>query len=251
MKVIHVCGPSGSGKTTLIRSLVPLLSDRGPVGVVKHLGHHTYELPGGKDTTIFLDAGAAASAGIDSGKAVIVRNDTSLRQVLDMFSVSGTRFALVEGYKSLPLPKVTTGPIPAAENVVLENPCPWDVIGHLEEFPEYYSPDGLAREVWAEGHVVAAGSRPTCGSLLSPAGRKEFYDRFFPMIGEMREQQQGLAAVRTKIHLHKGLYFGGEDVVLFAVGCPSVDDLAPAVSRLTARIDAAVRAALGGGRGRA
>ncbi|MDI9633712.1 MAG: molybdopterin-guanine dinucleotide biosynthesis protein B [Methanolinea sp.] len=246
MRVIHVCGPSGSGKTTLIRSLVPLLSGTGQVAVVKHLGHHRFELPAGKDTTLFLDAGATASVGIDSGRAVIVRNDASLRQVLDVLSLSGTRFALVEGYKSLPLPKVITGPFPGAENVVLENPRPGDVLDHLGIFPEYFSPEGLAREVWAEGHVVATGSFPTRASLLPPAGRKEFYDRFFPLIGEMQEVRPGAAAVRTRVHLHQGLYFGGEDVVLFAVGCPSAGMVPAAVSRLSARIDAAVRDALAG-----
>ncbi|HMK16120.1 MAG TPA: molybdopterin-guanine dinucleotide biosynthesis protein MobB, partial [Methanomicrobiales archaeon] len=41
MKIVQVAGFSGSGKTTFIRALIPLLSRLGPVGTVKHTGHHS------------------------------------------------------------------------------------------------------------------------------------------------------------------------------------------------------------------
>ncbi|HVN65323.1 MAG TPA: molybdopterin-guanine dinucleotide biosynthesis protein MobB, partial [Methanomicrobiales archaeon] len=63
MKIIQVTGVSGSGKTTFIRSLIPLLTRSGPVGTVKHTGHHSMEAPKGKDTTVMFEAGARAVAG--------------------------------------------------------------------------------------------------------------------------------------------------------------------------------------------
>ncbi len=78
MKVIHIAGFSNSGKTTFISALIPELEKHGPVGVIKHIGHHGYSLPEGKDTTRFFEAGATASAGIDIRKTVLVLQENNL-----------------------------------------------------------------------------------------------------------------------------------------------------------------------------
>ncbi|HNY89707.1 MAG TPA: molybdopterin-guanine dinucleotide biosynthesis protein MobB, partial [Methanoregulaceae archaeon] len=78
MKIIHIAGFSNTGKTTFIRELVPELEKRGLTGVVKHIGHHGHSLPEGKDTTLFHEAGAAASAGIDAQKSVLILKETDL-----------------------------------------------------------------------------------------------------------------------------------------------------------------------------
>ncbi len=84
MKVIHIAGFSNTGKTTFITELLPELEKLGPAGVIKHIGHHGYSLPEGKDTTRFFTAGAAASAGIDARKSVLLLQENDLERVLEL-----------------------------------------------------------------------------------------------------------------------------------------------------------------------
>ncbi len=249
MKVIQVCGASGSGKTTFIRSLVPLLANEGAVAVVKHLGHHQFALPAGKDTTLFLEAGAPISVGIDSEKTVFVMNAVSLSAVLDMLSSSGTSFTVLEGFKSFPLPKAIMGNLDGVENTVLDNPRPEDILNCLERFPDYFSPCGLARVMWTDGLATSTGTLPAGSSSLPAAERREFYERFFPMIREMSKDMAGGAdMVRIRVHLHQGLYFGGEDRVLFAVGGPTPGDVLSAFPKVFDLIGSALQTALPAGR---
>jgi len=179
VKVIQVCGASGSGKTTLIRSLVPLLANEGDVAVVKHLGHHRFAPPGWKDTDPSSRAGAPISAGIDSEKTVVVMDAVSLWAVLDMISSSGTSFTVLEGFKSLPLPKAVMGDLTGVENIVLGNPRPQDILTCLDRFPDYFSPCGLARDMWGDGLAASTGTLPAGSSSLPAPERREFYERFF------------------------------------------------------------------------
>ena len=121
MKVIPVTGLSGSGKTTFIRSLIPVLARFGPVGTVKHTGHHSMELPKGKDTTVMFGAGAVAVAGIDQEKTLITLGSTSLADALDILAGQGIAIAVMEGYKGSPLPKIVIGDIDL-EGCVLRQP---------------------------------------------------------------------------------------------------------------------------------
>ncbi len=150
MRIIHVAGLSGSGKTTFIRSLIPELSRLGPVAAVKHIGHHSWSLEGGKDTTLYLDAGAYQSVGIDHEKTVSVMNETDLGRTLMMLCDMGIRYAIVEGFKSKPFPKVLIGTLPGASGVVLENPDTEEVIASIGSFMEYYTMSGMIREMQAD-----------------------------------------------------------------------------------------------------
>lgn len=136
MKVIPVSGPSGSGKTTFIRALIPLLRRLGPVGTVKHIGHHAMDLPEAKDTTVMFKAGAVAVAGIDEEKTIVTLRSTSLPNALGILSSQGVVFAVVEGYKTGPLPKIVIGDVDV-ENCILRNPSPEEVIRSLDRFPDY------------------------------------------------------------------------------------------------------------------
>ena len=109
VKVIHIAGSSGSGKTTFIGELLVELGRIGPVATVKHLGHHRYSLEKGKDTTFFYDRGVSLSVGVDDEKAVITRRGGSLHDVLGILSDQGVGFTLIEGFKTLPLPKIVIG----------------------------------------------------------------------------------------------------------------------------------------------
>ncbi len=250
MKVIHICGTSGSGKTTLIRSLIPLLLKKGRVAVVKHLGHHLFFLPEGKDTTLFLEAGAMVSAGIDSEKTVFAVDTVSLGEVLDILCFSGVSFAIVEGFKSLPLPKVAMGTKMSAENVILENPGADEIVNHLDRFPDYFPAGWLSKDMGKSGLSTMTGILPAGTSLLSPSERREFYDRFSPMINDMSRNAAGGGAdsLIIRIHLHRGLFFGGEDKVLFAVGGPLPEEVLSAFLRIRDGISRSLETALSAGR---
>jgi molybdopterin synthase catalytic subunit len=249
MKVIHICGTSGSGKTTLIRSLIPLLAERGTVAVIKHLGHHAYTLPEGKDTTLYLESGAAVSAGIDPEKTVLVAETVSLRTVLEILSSSGTSFTIVEGFKSLPMPKVVVGSLEAAHNVVLDNPGPQDILDSLGRFPDYFSHCRLVMDIQADNLIVMTGSLPSASSLLPLRERREFYDRFFPMIHTMTGEDSGVSdTFRVRVHLYQGLYFGGEDRVIYAIASPTPEGIQSAVPRILKHIESMIKNALNAGR---
>ena len=147
--MIHIAGFSKSGKTTFIRELVPALADRGHVGVVKHLGHHEYELPEGKDTTAYLDAGAEISVGIDGVRSVVAVCETDLDAILELLCDAGIHYAIIEGFKAKPYPKVVIGEYPDAVQVILTNPDVRDVLERLDDFSDIYTPGGLARELRA------------------------------------------------------------------------------------------------------
>lgn len=165
MKVIHIAGFSKSGKTTFIRELVPALADKGRVGVVKHLGHHEYDLPEGKDTTAYLDAGADISVGIDARRSVVAVRETGLDTILELLCDAGIRYAIIEGFKAKPYPKVVIGEYPGAVQVILTNPDVRDVLERLDDFSDLSTPSGLARELRAG---CGAGMTVLTSSLRCP-----------------------------------------------------------------------------------
>ena len=136
MRVIQVAGLSGAGKTHFISRLVPRLRERGRVAVVKHLGHHPWDLQEGKDTTVFFESGAV-SVGIDSHKSVMVMGDHDLEGILGLLDHMEIAFTVIEGFKQKPYPKITIGGLPNPENVLLEDPTVEEVLQNLERFPEF------------------------------------------------------------------------------------------------------------------
>ncbi|HOB59346.1 MAG TPA: molybdopterin-guanine dinucleotide biosynthesis protein B [Methanoregulaceae archaeon] len=163
MKIIHIAGFSNTGKTTFIRELVPELEKRGLTGVVKHIGHHGHSLPEGKDTTLFHEAGAAASAGIDAQKSVLILKETDLERILAMFCDAGVQYAVIEGFKEKPYPKVVIGNIANATNVLLTNPSVEEVLSHLGEFSDMVTREGFFREIEAgcdPGRAIQVSATP-------------------------------------------------------------------------------------------
>lgn len=139
MKIIQVIGRSNSGKTTLIKKMIPALAGMGRVGVIKHLGDHLYTLAEGKDTTGFFTAGAAISVGIDAEKSVATIRDTSLDASLALLYEKGMDFAVIEGFKTHPYPRIVVGDLPA-DTCVLRNPDVDAILKSLDRFPEYQPP---------------------------------------------------------------------------------------------------------------
>jgi molybdopterin-guanine dinucleotide biosynthesis protein MobB len=136
MKIIQIVGRSNSGKTTFIKNLIPELKKKGTVAVIKHLGDHTYNIEEGKDTTVFFDAGADMSVGIDSHKAVAAIRKNTLDDVLGMLLDQGMDFAIIEGFKQQSFPKIVIGTLPA-DKCVLSNPGVSDVISSLSLFENF------------------------------------------------------------------------------------------------------------------
>ncbi len=136
MKIIQIAGRSNSGKTTFIRNLIPELRKRGKVAVIKHLGDHTYEIGEGKDTTVFFEAGADISVGIDAHKSVAVIRQDTLDEVLCMLLDQDMDFAIIEGFKQRTFPKIVIGDL-TADNCVLTNPGIEEVVASLDLFENF------------------------------------------------------------------------------------------------------------------
>jgi molybdopterin-guanine dinucleotide biosynthesis protein MobB len=136
MKIIQIVGSSNSGKTTFIKNLIPELKKLGTVAVVKHLGDHTFHIEEGKDTTVFFDAGADISIGIDSHKAVVAIRKNTLEDIFGMLFDQGMDFAVIEGFKQRSFPKIVIGSLPA-DRCVLSNPAVSEVIASLSLFENF------------------------------------------------------------------------------------------------------------------
>jgi molybdopterin-guanine dinucleotide biosynthesis protein MobB len=136
MKIIQVVGTSNSGKTTFIKNLIPELKKKGNVAVVKHLGDHTYTIEEGKDTTVFFNAGADISVGIDSDKAVAAIRKNTLDDVLGMLLDQHMDFAIIEGFKQRSFPKIVIGNL-TADTTILTNPSVDEVISSLNLFETF------------------------------------------------------------------------------------------------------------------
>ncbi|HKM41215.1 MAG TPA: molybdopterin-guanine dinucleotide biosynthesis protein B [Methanocorpusculum sp.] len=136
MRIINIIGHSNSGKTTIITKLVPLLAKVGTVGTIKHMGHHIWELPPGKDTTVHFEAGAACGAGIDVEKTMLTLRGTDVYTVLDFYAWMGYDYAVVEGFKEESFSCAVLGDL-EAENVILTNPTLEELFAARNLFDEY------------------------------------------------------------------------------------------------------------------
>jgi molybdopterin-guanine dinucleotide biosynthesis protein MobB len=136
MKIIQVVGRSNSGKTTFIKNLVPELKKIGNVAVIKHLGDHTYHIEEGKDTTVFFDAGADISVGIDAHKSIVAIRNNCLEDIFGLLFDQGMDFAVIEGFKKRSFPKIVIGNLPA-DKCVLTDPAVSEVITSLNLFENF------------------------------------------------------------------------------------------------------------------
>ncbi|MCK9313701.1 MAG: molybdopterin-guanine dinucleotide biosynthesis protein B [Methanocorpusculum sp.] len=136
MRIINIIGHSNSGKTTIITKLVPLLANVGTVGTIKHMGHHIWELPPGKDTTVHFEAGAACGAGIDVEKTMLTLRGTDVYTVLDFYAWMGYDYAVVEGFKEEGFSCAVLGDL-EAKNVILTNPTLEEIFAARNMFDEY------------------------------------------------------------------------------------------------------------------
>lgn len=104
---IAFSGPSNSGKTTLIIKVSTLLQERGyKVCIVKHDPGNkaTFDVPK-KDSFRFFETGANVAV-VSPKKTTYFKNETSsIDEIIDTFKEFD--YLLVEGLKTLPLPRIT------------------------------------------------------------------------------------------------------------------------------------------------
>jgi molybdopterin-guanine dinucleotide biosynthesis protein MobB len=136
MKIIQIVGRSNSGKTTFIKNLIPELKKKGSVAVIKHLGDHMYDIEQGKDTSVFFEAGADISVGIDADKSVAIFRRNTLDEELRMLFDQGVDFAIIEGFKQRPFPKIVIGDL-KTDTGILINPLVKDVVASLDRFEHF------------------------------------------------------------------------------------------------------------------
>lgn len=190
MKIIHVAGFSDTGKTRFVTSLIGALREQGTVGVVKHIGHHRQSLPEGKDTTLFYAHGADIVVGIDNEKALAALRKQDLSGTLAMLARAGIRFAVIEGFKTEPFPKIIFGDF-EDDTCVLRNPDVGEVLASLDLFFEYETAETLLRKL---GDVQDAGGS---GALLLYRGvTGEEETGALPEIREETGSYEGLLDIR-------------------------------------------------------
>jgi len=107
--LLAIVGFSNSGKTTLMEKLITALSTQGlKVGSIKH-SHHQPEMDTvGKDSWRHKQAGAVTSLLVGPEKMLMVRDlavQPTPRQLVDDY-FSGYDLVLLEGYASMPCPKI-------------------------------------------------------------------------------------------------------------------------------------------------
>lgn len=146
MRVIQVIGRSNTGKTTFIRQVLRAVPPDMKVATIKHLGHHSFRLDEGKDTTQFYQDGAAASAGIDQEKTVLAVRSMDLGGTLGMLSDHAFDLAIIEGFKTISLPSVVIGEL-VSDAALLVNPTPEDLVAEIARFPVWNSTGGMWREL--------------------------------------------------------------------------------------------------------
>jgi molybdopterin synthase catalytic subunit len=118
MKAISIVGGHKSGKTTLVSALVGALKGHGRVGTIKHMPGHQVDHG---DTFRHIMSGADVSIGVGllGGEygTIRVSRGGDLEQALQELKLSGIDFAIVEGFKTGPLPKIVLGDIDVQNSI--------------------------------------------------------------------------------------------------------------------------------------
>ncbi|WP_332449628.1 molybdopterin-guanine dinucleotide biosynthesis protein B [Methanoculleus sp.] len=238
MKIIQIVGRSNAGKTTFIKGLIGALSAHGTVGAVKHLGHHGFLLEPGKDTTVYYESHAAISGGVDEEKSVLARRENDLDSTLETLCNAGIEYAILEGFKSRLFPRVVIGDLDS-ENIVLRNPSVDEVIAALPKFEDYYTVEGLVRELRRECGVSRAGAvltfrEPTDPGRTGSPDRDETTDALAASIQRELEKTSGIIGAR--VYHRRGRLYPGEGITYIAILAEHGEGAFAAASSAIARL---------------
>lgn len=234
MKVICVSGYKKTGKTTLATRLVEALSKKGSVGTVKLMFHHRFN-PADTDTGKHFDAGAGVVAAITDSELVTIKRDPTLEKALDSLADSGMDFAVVEGAKSSPLPKIVLGEAVDAEGIVnvvarLPERADWDIDSLVElvlKQDEWVTLGSLIRKIKSNPDIRFSGGiatftgivREVTGETHTEALEFEKYpdiaERAMEKICTEMKQREGV--IDILMYHRTGLIKAGEDIVYIVV----------------------------------
>lgn len=212
MKVIAVVGHSNTGKTTLVERLVAALSDRGPVGTVKHIDCDPDLDSEGKDTARHRAAGAVRTHGLAAAEWFGTGEERSLGDALDELAPD-CDYAVVEGYSSLTLPKIALGGVdaegvrfaaPEADEVAIA-----DAVAAIESVEPYETLESLVASVETEGSGVTA-------TFSGTIQKEEDAQRFEQRATGVREDLSARDAV-VGVRVHRRSGFAGTDDSRFFV----------------------------------
>lgn len=145
MRIIQVIGRSNSGKTTFNRRLCTALQQRGAVAALKHLGHHSFALEEGKDSTVLFETGVKTAVGVDDEKAVTITRETALPMLIRQLADQGIDYLVIEGFKTFSFPAVVIGEL-ESDHCLLRNPAVDEVLDALPRFPALYTITRLISE---------------------------------------------------------------------------------------------------------
>ena len=168
----------------------------GKVGVIKHMGHHIFELAEGKDTTTHYEHGAECVAGVDAEKTVLTVRDDDLNKSLEILCDLGMKYAIIEGFKEYGFKKIVKGELESNE-CLLRNPDVDSVIESLDSFDDYYTPGGLVKELEDDERVPADASIITFSGIfenISPEAQE--YEEIAGKISE----QEDIISVKISIN---------------------------------------------------
>jgi len=224
MRIIQIVGRSNTGKTTFIVGLIRELKTKGSVAAIKHLGHDRYAVEEGKDTTLYAEAGARRSVGIDAEKTVTISSTPELTPTLTELCDAGTEYCIIEGFKTIPFPRVVIGDL-ESDGVVLRNPAtPGEVIEHLDRFEEFQTMQGVVRELRRSCPGERAGCILSFNGLvreITGSERTDYMDfspAIEPLIRDLEtEARETPGVIGARFHHRKGRLYAGEDITYFAV----------------------------------
>ena len=129
-----------------------------------------------------------------------------------MLCDSGAHYAVVEGFKEKPYPKVVIGNVPGASNVILQDPSAEEVLAHLGEFSDIVTPDGFSKEIQkgcVPGITTMIFTMAIPGSILN--------EQINEFKGEMDEKIRELGDVSVRIGCTETISDGDQPKLLLAV----------------------------------
>lgn len=227
MKIIHIVGHSNSGKTTFIHQLLDRMTPMFPekIGVIKHLGHHNYEMESGKDTTTHYEHGAYYVAGVDSDKAMVAIHNNEFSAVLDLFSDSGMEYAIIEGFKDEGFKKIVKGDL-KIKNCIMHDPTVDEVIESLHKFDDYFTMQGIIKELKNKTNMTHAGAVLSFNGIVREYTKEEKteymdfdnYKKVDQIIRDIEDEVKNTRGILSvKFHHNKGRLYAGDDVTYLVI----------------------------------
>ncbi len=246
MKVISVVGYHKAGKTTLVERLVAELKKRGTVGTVKHTREEI--LPYGGDTDRHLKSGASVTIGVTPTRCIKIVPGADVEHALRELALDGVDFAVVEGFKQSPLPKIAIGAVEAA-NVVARVDI--DATGEQLAAIALAQPDrvtlfDLLAKVRRHPDIKKAGAIGTFTGIVREVAKGETttaleFESYDAVARERiaqieRELRARPGIVDVLIHHRTGRIAAGEDIVHIVVAAGHRQELFAALRAAIERI---------------